>query len=132
MLCFSHVLPPEGLCKTLLGPQIYNRAHHLKACSGLKINCSTPHAGSGDEEMNRPHERTVKEMKKSRGCAFWELTILCIENIVQSGQGRKCTVYFFLSLCCFSFFSSVFSKVFCSPSLATHHLLHYTFSPFKE
>ncbi len=60
--------------KTLLAPQTYNRAHHLKAFSGLKINCSAPQAGSGDERMNGPHEKTGEEIEKRRGYAFWERT----------------------------------------------------------
>lgn len=51
-------------------PQIYNGAHHLKAFSGLKINTSTPQTGSGDDRMNRPHEKTEKAIVKRRGYAF--------------------------------------------------------------
>lgn len=50
--------------KTLVMPQIYNGAHHLKAFSGLKINCSPPQTGSGDEGMNRPHEKTERVVVK--------------------------------------------------------------------
>ena len=47
--------------KNTVMPQIYNGAHHLKAFSGLKINCSVPQTGSGDERMNRLHVKTRKE-----------------------------------------------------------------------
>lgn len=57
---------------------IYNRAHHLKAFSGLKINCCALKAGSGDERMNRPHGKTRQEIERLKR-----------EGTMLSGRGLK-------------------------------------------
>lgn len=137
-------LATRGPVKNTVVPQIYNRAHHLKAFSGLKINCSAPQAGSGDGRMNRLNQKTRKEIEKKKRLCFlgegWNSSLsLCSE---WSGIKVYCThispffvclslcssilFFFFLSMCLLLFFP------FFSPSLATHHLLHHTFSPFKE
>lgn len=61
----------RGPMQNTFGPQIYNRAHHLKAFSGLKINCRAPQAGSGDKRMNRAHERRG-DRKEKRLCLLRE------------------------------------------------------------
>ncbi len=97
---------------------VYSKAH-LKVYSESKINCSPLWAVRGDE-MNRPHERWDRD---------W--TILCIDSIGLSVLVKVC--YTFFPFCfLLSYFPSISLQFFCSPALATHHLFHHTFSPFKE
>lgn len=113
------MLPPEGPWKTLSWPQIYNRAQHLKAFSGLKINCRVPQAGNGDERMNRQHERSMLSGRGPK--VFFALSVWV--RVVR----EESVLYTFSSLRVLFPFICLFPIVLLCPSLAPYRLLNHTF-----